>query len=53
MECYAKLKLLMSLHSIRGELYIQVILRIIKLRREVFLLDIEEGREVFIPPELA
>ena len=53
MELYHKLKLLLSLQAVRGELFIQVFLRCIKLRKEVFMLDIEEGREVFIPRELA
>jgi len=52
-EAYLKLKLLVSLRSIRGELFLQVALRCIRLAKEIFMIEIEEGREVFIPQELA
>ena len=52
-DAYLKLKLLISLRSIRGELFLQVALRCIRLAKEIFMLEIEEGREVFIPQELA
>lgn len=52
-DLYLKLKLLLSMKAINGELFLQVILRCIQLQKEIFLLEVEEGREVYIPQELS
>ena len=52
-DAYLKLKLLMSLRAIKGELYLQVALRCIRLAKEIFMIEVEEGKEVFIPQELS
>ena len=52
-EIYLKLKLLISLKTMTGELYLLVALRCIRVARDIFLLRVEEGVEVFIPKELS
>ena len=49
---YLKLKLVLSLGAVKGEFLIQIFLRIISLAKEIFVLNIEQGQEVFIPLEL-
>ena len=49
---YLRLKLVLSLGAVRGEFLIKIFLRIINLAKEIFVLNIEQGQEVFIPLEL-
>lgn len=48
-----KLRLLLQLKAMKGEMYIQLLLRVIDVAKQVFILAIEMGIEVYIPPELS
>ena len=49
---YYKLNLLQNFHLLNGIDYITAALIKIKLQKEIFIMDIEQGHEVFIPQEL-
>ena len=53
MNMYGKLRLIISLRAVEGELFILLLLQSIKLAKEIFVLEIEQGLETFIPPELS
>ena len=48
-EILLKLSMMLSLKCLRGDLYIPALLEKIKLTKEVFIYDVEQGTEVFIP----
>ena len=50
---YMKLRFMILLNAVKGELYLQVLLRSMKLVKEIFILEVEEGTEVFIPRQLS
>mmetsp|Transcript_14114 Transcript_14114/g.21992 ORF Transcript_14114/g.21992 Transcript_14114/m.21992 type:complete len:146 (-) Transcript_14114:533-970(-) len=50
---YNKINLVIGLKAIRGLVFLRVLLKKIELARELFLMDIEEGLEVFIPKDLS
>jgi hypothetical protein len=52
LEIIRKISLLTYLMAIDGILYIKLRLKQIQLIKELFIQDIEEGNEVFIPTEL-
>jgi hypothetical protein len=53
MDMLQTTKLLIGLKSVHEELFFLFCLSKIELAREVFLLHMEVGMEVFIPPELS
>mmetsp|Transcript_2861 Transcript_2861/g.4446 ORF Transcript_2861/g.4446 Transcript_2861/m.4446 type:complete len:200 (-) Transcript_2861:1415-2014(-) len=48
-----KLKILINLKAIRRAIFIKVLLLKIDLIKQLFVLELEQGLEVFIPPELS
>lgn len=50
---YMKISLLIKLKAVRGVLMIKTILRRIKLAKFLFIQEIEQGQEVFIPYQLS
>lgn len=48
-----KLDLCIALKAVRGLIYLRAILLRIKTVKEIFILDISEGKEVYIPPSLS
>ena len=52
-EIYRKIQLMMFLKCVQGTVFIKLKLKQIELKKEIFLLDIEQGREVIIPSELS
>jgi len=47
------LKLVIGLKAVQGKFYLLALLKKITLVKELFIFDIEEGQEVFIPHELS
>jgi hypothetical protein len=50
---YNKVKMLMDLRILKGLFFIEILLRRIKLAKQIFVLDVEQGQEVFIPKDLS
>jgi hypothetical protein len=48
-----KLKMCINLKSLSGFTLLDAILQKIQLTKEIFMLDIEDGLEIFIPRELS
>ena len=48
-----KLKMMIGLKCLSGELYLKALLEKIRKIKEVFMFDIEEGTATFIPLELS
>ena len=53
MGSYMKLRLLLQLKAMKGEMYISLLLRVIDVAKKVFILAVELGLEVYIPSELS
>ena len=51
-KLYRKLQLLFFCGAVRGILYIKLKLKLYQTCRELFILELEQGQEVFIPKEL-
>lgn len=45
--------MILYLRSLKGILFIKAILKKIELVKELFILELETGKEVFIPNELS
>ena len=52
-EVYNNLKIIVNLKMVGKNLFIKLALRKIKLAKELFILDLEQGQEVFIPKEFS
>ena len=52
-ELARKINFLTKIKSVDGILFIKLKLKLIQLRKEIFLLEIEQGEEVLIPQELS
>ena len=52
-QMYNKLNMVMSLRAVRPSVILHIQLEKIKLMKEMFVLELEQGLEVFIPPELS
>ena len=48
-----KLKMITGSRSIKGMLYLDAVIKKIELVKELFILDLEQGKECFIPKELS
>jgi len=48
-----KLKILLNIKAVSRSIYIKILLYKIELVKELFIVELETGLEVFIPPELA
>ena len=49
---YNQIKLLISFNCLKGIHYVRAALMKLKLAKEIFILDMEQGREIYIPDEL-
>lgn len=49
---YSKFKFINALHAYQGLTYVHMLLQSIKLAKEIFVLNIEQGDEIFVPTEL-
>lgn len=52
-KLYQKLMLMMKVGALHSQLFTIAILQLIKLSKEVFMIDLEQGYESFIPKELS
>lgn len=52
-EVYNNLKIIINLKMVNKNLFIKLALRKIKIAKEIFILDLEQGQEVFIPKEFS
>ena len=52
MNLYSKCKILINFKAIKNELYIKAALMKLQVAKELFVLDIEQGSEAYVPPEL-
>ena len=50
---FEKIKLVLNLKAVDRILYIKLLLKKIELAKSLFILEIEQGEEVYIPPELS
>lgn len=50
---FEKIKLVLNLKAVNKVLYIKLLLKKIDLAKSLFILEIEQGEEVFIPPEIS
>jgi len=50
---YTKINVIINFRAVRGLDFIYTLLKRIDLAREMFILDIEQGHEVYIPDELS
>ena len=50
---YNQIKLLINFNTFKGMHYIKASLLKTKLAREIFIADIEQGREIYIPDEIS
>jgi hypothetical protein len=50
---FEKIKLVLNLKAVSKILYIKLLLKKIDLAKSLFILEIEQGEEVFIPPEIS
>ena len=48
-----KLRMMINLRAIQGEMFVHVCLKLIDTSRRLFLMQIEDGDEVYIPRELS
>ena len=48
-----KVKFVKCFDILKGEVYNFLLLRLIELEKELFVLDVEQGNEVFIPKALS
>ena len=53
MKNYMRTRLMLSLRMLKGLLFIEVLLAKIKLAKEIFVLDVEQGQDVFILDDLS
>jgi len=53
MKQYLKLRLVLALGLLHGLFFIETLLRKIKLAKQIFVLDLEQGQEVFILSDLS
>ena len=51
-KTYIKLNMAIKLRCISGKAFLNALLRRIELAKEMFILEIETGQEVFIPKDL-
>ena len=49
---YVKLKTILAIRAGKTEMFIRVLLKCIQLQKELFVLELEQGQQVFIPNEL-
>lgn len=52
-EIILKLQMILGVKGLKGILYVQILLQKIRMSRQLFLYDIEEGKEAFIPKDLS
>lgn len=52
-KAYHKLDMIIKLKAIRGKYYLIALLQKIALSKELFLIEVQEGKETFIPKELS
>jgi len=50
---FERIKLILNLKAVDKVLFIKLLLKKIELAKEIFILEIEQGQEVFIPAELS
>jgi hypothetical protein len=48
-----KIKIVLNLKAVSGILYVDLVLRKLKVERDLFILEIEQGIEVFIPNSIS
>ena len=48
-----RLKLILNIKAVKKELFAMVLLKVIELERKLFILEMEQGSEVFIPKLLS
>lgn len=53
MKQYMKTRLMLSLKMLKGLFFIETLLTKIKLAKQIFVLDVEQGQEVFILDDLS
>lgn len=53
MKQYMKIRLILSLRMLKGLFFIETLLTKIKLAKQIFVLDIEQGQEVFVLDDLS
>ena len=52
-KAYHKLDMIIKLKAISGKYFIVALLQKIQLSKELFLIEVQEGKESFIPEELS
>ena len=50
---FRKINLVINMKAISGVIFLRALLKKIDLARDLFIMDIEEGQEVFIPKDLS
>jgi hypothetical protein len=50
---YIKIRLILSLRAVDGELFIMLLIWSIDVAKRLFVMEIEQGKETFIPAELS
>lgn len=53
MKQYMKIRLILALRMLKGLFFIETLLTKIKLAKQIFVLDVEQGQEVFILDDLS
>ena len=48
-----KIKFIKGFNILKGEMYNFLLLRLIEVQKELFVLDVEQGNEIFIPKSLS
>ena len=52
-EIFLKLKMMLGVRGLKGILYVRILLEKIKISKKMFMEEIENGEEVFIPSDLS
>ena len=53
MDLYMKMKLLIQLRAVHGELYIHILLRLIDICKKLLVTSLENGEEAYITDEIS
>lgn len=53
MQQYMRIRLILSMRMLKGLFYIETLLKKIALAKKIFVLDIEQGMEVYILDDLS
>lgn len=53
LDTYVKLKQVLCYKAIQGKRYLQLKIKLINVSKQVLMIYLEQGQEVYIPPELS